>query len=93
VIKIQGIKHRGRDMMRYKKVVKVLRDIDVNSDELVTMKQVSEMLGITMAGVSNAVNRGTFPTVVVDTEARHPHQRRRLLLSSEVIDYIVNRAP
>jgi len=78
-------------MSRYKQVVEVLRDVDVNPDDLVTLKQVAQMLGITYAGVSNAVNRGRFPTVIIDTETRHPHQGRRLLVESEVVEYIVSR--
>ena len=80
-------------MSRYKLVVEVLRDVVVDPDDLVTLKQAAMMLGITMAGVSNAVNRGRFPTVIIDTEARHPYQGRRLLRRDEVIDYIVSRNP
>jgi len=67
---------------RYKREEINLVDVNIDESDLLTMAEAAEMLGLTIPGVSVAVDRGRF-TAIIDTEAP-PRQGRRLLLRSEV---------
>ena len=59
------------------------RPADVDPEELVTLTEAAEMLGLTIPGVIAAIQRGAF-TEIINREARNPQHRRRLLLRAEV---------
>ena len=56
---------------------------DVAEEELITIKEAAEALGLTMPGVIAAIQRGVF-TEIINREAVNPQKGRRLLLRSEV---------
>ena len=56
---------------------------DVAEEELITIKDAAELLGMTMPGVIAAIQRGAF-TEIINREAVNPQHGRRLLLRAEV---------
>ena len=63
-------------MYQVKKVV--YEDVDVNPDDLVSVLEASKMLGMTMPGVSRAIDRGALREVI-DPDGFHWRGRRFLL--------------
>ena len=68
---------------RYMQEVQQLVPYDGSPEDLVTMAEAAKMLGISVQGVSVAMGRGSFPTVVYDTQKTWGG--RRLLVRSEVL--------
>ena len=64
---------------------------DVAEDDLITIKDAAELLGMTMPGVIAAIQRGVF-TEIINREAINPQKGRRLLLRSEVEAEVERRA-
>jgi len=61
----------------------VCEDVDVDPDDVMSIKAASRILGLSLPGVIAAINRGTL-TELVDPEARNPYRDRRFVLRSEV---------
>jgi len=70
------------DIRRYQREQSLV-DPDGDESELLKMAKAAKISGITIPGVSGAIDRARFPTVVIDTEAL-ARQSRRLLLRSGV---------
>lgn len=90
--KIEETKVGGALVGRYKRVVSSLVDVKVNPEELVTMSQAAELLGVTLPTLNAAVNRGSFDTVIFDMESVSPQRGRKLLVRGEVLERVVGRA-
>ena len=71
---------------KYMREVRELVPFDGSPEDLVTMTQAAEILGISVPGVSVAIDRGAFPTVVHNTERARATRGRRLLVRSEVLE-------
>ena len=69
--------------MRYMQEKRVLVPVVVDEKDLVTFKEASELLGISIQGVALAVDGGQFETLIIDNDAPK-RQGRRLLLRVEV---------
>lgn len=71
--------------MRLQKRVVTYEDISIDANELVTIREASEMLGMGLSGVKSAIDRGVF-TEIVDQDAieRNRRYNARYLLRSEV---------
>lgn len=72
-------------MSRYMQEIRELIPVDVDIEDLVTLAQAAEMLGVTIQAVAGRVSRGMYDTVIIDTEARF-RQGRRLLRRVEVME-------
>lgn len=64
--------------------------IDLEREELMTVTEAANALGLTLPGVIAAIQRGVL-TEVIDEEAANPQRERRLLLRSEVEAEVVRR--
>jgi hypothetical protein len=71
--------------MRLQKRVITYEDVSIDANELVTIREASEMLGISLAGVRSAIARDAF-TEIIDVEAieRNRRYNARYLVRSEV---------
>jgi hypothetical protein len=71
--------------MRLQKRVITYEDVSIDANELVTIREASEMLGIGLAGVRSAIARDAFTEIVdVDAVERGRRYNARYLLRSEV---------
>jgi hypothetical protein len=71
--------------MRLQKRVISYVDVSVDANELVTIREASEMLGIGLAGVRSAIARDAFTEIIdVDAVERNRRYNARYLLRSEV---------
>ena len=70
---------------KYMQEVRELVPYDGSLEDLVTMTEAAEILGISVPGVSVAMDRGAFPTVVHNTERARATRGRRLLVRAEVL--------
>lgn len=62
----------------------VYEDIGISIDQLVTISEAAEMLGMTKNGVISAMNRGVL-SEITDLQAVKYRKGRRLLIKSEVM--------
>jgi hypothetical protein len=71
--------------MRLQKRVISYVDVSVDANQLVTIREASEMLGIGLAGVRSAIARDAFTEIIdVDAVERNRRYNARYLLRSEV---------
>jgi hypothetical protein len=71
--------------MRLQKRVVSYEDIDINANELLTIREASEMLGMGLSGVKSAIDRGVFTEIIdVDAIERNRRYNARYLLRSEI---------
>ena len=70
-------------MGRYKVARLIYEDTDVDEAETISLAEAAEILGLTIWAVVDRINKGIWRedglTVLIDTEARNPQHRRRLL--------------
>jgi hypothetical protein len=69
-------------MHLHKKII-TYQDIDVNANELITIREAATLLHLSIPGLANAIARGRF-TEIVDIDAGNGRHNRRFLLRSEV---------
>jgi hypothetical protein len=71
--------------MKLQKRVITYEDVSIDANELVTIREASEMLSISLAGVRSAIARDAF-TEIIDVEAieRNRRYNARYLVRSEV---------
>lgn len=71
--------------MRLQKRVTTYEDISIDANELLTIREASEMLGMGLPGVKSAIDRGRFTEIIdVDAIERNRRYNARYLLRSEV---------
>jgi hypothetical protein len=75
--------------MRYQIKKVDYEDIDINDDQLISLKEAAEQLEMTLPGLISAINRGQF-TEIIDSNAKTNYSRR-FLLRSEVAEAIADR--
>jgi hypothetical protein len=71
--------------MRLQKRVTTYEDVSIDANELVTIREAAEMLGMGLSGVRGAIDRRVF-TEIIDLDAieRNRRYNARYLLRSEV---------
>ncbi len=71
--------------MRLQKRVITFEDISIDANELLTLREASEALGMGLSGVKSAIDRGRFTEIIdVDAIERGRRYNARYLLRSEV---------
>lgn len=71
-------------MSRYRIKRVTYEEIDLDREDLMTVSEAAKTLGITIQGVIAAIQRDRM-SEVIDNEAAHSQQERRLLLRSDVV--------
>jgi len=69
-------------MARYQVEERVMKDVDLSPEDVLTVAEAAERLGVSVQAVSQRLNRGNLTTVL--NPRANPRQGRRLLLRSEV---------
>jgi hypothetical protein len=71
--------------MRLQKRTIIYEDVSIDANELMTIREASQMLGIGLAGVRSAIARDAFTEIIdVDAIERNRRYNARYLLRSEV---------
>jgi hypothetical protein len=71
--------------MRLQKRVTTFEDISIDANELLTLREASEILSMGLSGVKSAIDRGRFTEIIdVDAIERGRRYNARYLLRSEV---------
>jgi predicted transcriptional regulator len=60
------------------------KEVELPRDQVLTIQQAADILGITPQGVSSALHRGTFTTLLQKTRRGKTRSHHRRLLRSEV---------
>jgi len=60
----------------------VMKDVNLSPEDVLTVAEAAERLGVSVQAVSQRLNRGNLTTVL--NPRANPRQGRRLLLRSEV---------
>jgi len=69
-------------MARYQVEERVMKDVNLSPEDVLTVAEAAERLGVSVQAVSQRLNRGNLTTVL--NPRANPRQGRRLLLRSEV---------
>jgi len=75
-------KTKESTVTRYQIEERVLRDIDLSPENVLTVTETTKKLGISVQAVSQRLNRGNLTTVL--NPRANPRQGQRLLLRSEI---------
>ena len=79
--------------MKLQKRIITYKDFDISYNELLTMKEAAEMLGIKLRGLSGLIDRNTLSEIVdADARSRGRHYASRLVLREEVEALVARRA-
>ena len=78
---------------QYMQEVRRLIPVTVNIEDLITLAQAADVLGVSIQAVAGAVDGGAFDTVIIDTSVpmKRGGKGRRLLLRGEVMERKIER--